>query len=75
MAGKQVLLYLPAESLSRDAATRFKQLFRVRPSWPHEQLAPYLADLVGHGRTEASLLLKFTRVATTGGTRLYHPRW
>ena len=59
--GGVTLRPLPPAALSPDPATRFRQLFSVRPRWTIDGLTPYVAPLVGFGRTRDDLVLAHTR--------------
>ena len=54
-------MHYPASALSRDAATRFAQLFATRARWLAPDLEPFLADVRAPGQSVQQLLLKHCR--------------
>ena len=58
---EEVVMHFPAGALSRDAATRFAQLFAARARWRAAALEPYLADVQAPGQSVQQLLLKYCR--------------
>jgi len=58
---ERVLVPFPASALPRAPAARFAALFRQRPRWVMDDLAPYLDGVAEPGQTADELLLKFTR--------------
>lgn len=54
--------YYPPSLLSPDPATRFAELFAVRPKWREVDMVPFLDDLVGGEKKERDkLVMKFVR--------------
>jgi hypothetical protein len=71
-----VLSYFPERSLPLDTEQRLRKIFAFREEWTLKDLEPYLQRLVSEGtRTQADLLLKYTRVITRDdGTIVYRIR-
>ena len=57
----RVVVHFPSSALSRDAATRFAQLFGARARWTAPELEPCLADIQAPGQSVQQLLLKYCR--------------
>ncbi|KAI9922018.1 hypothetical protein PsorP6_000057 [Peronosclerospora sorghi] len=55
------IVYFPEQALSPEPKQPFDQLFAMQEKWTFEQLEPYIRPLVTPNRTQASLLLKYTR--------------
>ncbi|KAK4050252.1 Ctf8p and Ctf18p associating protein [Microbotryomycetes sp. JL201] len=57
------ITYLPPSRLSADPATRFSELFSVKPKWKDTEMVLFLNDLVNEGDTKKrdALVLKFVR--------------
>jgi hypothetical protein len=53
---------------------RFDLLFKKRPKWKHNDLVPYLVDLVSSTRDIGALLTKYTRNSSINGEKLYNSR-
>ncbi|SCV74880.1 BQ2448_7909 [Microbotryum intermedium] len=54
------ITYLPISHLSADPATRFSELFTLRPKWFAEDLIPFIDDL-GDKKKRDALVMKFVR--------------
>ncbi|GMH76941.1 hypothetical protein TrLO_g9988 [Triparma laevis f. longispina] len=53
-----VLTYFPAGALPRDATSRFKRLFEIRPCWSEETITPFLTEISREDASVVQLLLK-----------------
>ncbi|GAA6023903.1 hypothetical protein JCM10207_009268 [Rhodosporidiobolus poonsookiae] len=61
------LQYLPPSSLSPDPATRFAELFALKPRWLEADLALFVDDLTGGDKKRRdALVLKFVRKVKEG---------
>jgi len=71
-----VLSYFPERTLPLDTEQRLRKIFTFREEWTLKDLEPYIHRLVCEGsRTQAELLLKYTRVITKDdGTIVYRIR-
>jgi sister chromatid cohesion protein DCC1 len=65
------LRYVDVERLPRTPQGRLRALFAIKPRYTHEELAPFVTDLLGPSQTAAQLLLKHTRTVDSGGVREY----
>ncbi|SCZ87883.1 BZ3500_MvSof-1268-A1-R1_Chr2-3g05351 [Microbotryum saponariae] len=54
------ITYLPISHLSADPATRFSELFTLRPKWFADDLIPFIDDL-GDKKKRDALVMKFVR--------------
>lgn len=54
-------MYFPASELPLDAASRFSELFSMKPRWRLDEIAPFLEDLAVDSKKRDALTLKFTR--------------
>lgn len=55
------VMYFPASDLPLDPASRFSELFSVKPRWRMDEIAPFLQDLAVDSKKRDALTLKFTR--------------
>jgi sister chromatid cohesion protein DCC1 len=55
------IMYFCASELSLDPASRFSELFSVKPKWRMDEVAPFLLDLAVDDKKRDALTLKFTR--------------
>ena len=71
-----MIQYLPSASLSSDPATRFSELFSLKPRWPEVDMSVFIDDLTaGDKKKRDALVLKFVRkVKDTDATTFWTPR-
>ncbi|XP_063681104.1 sister chromatid cohesion protein DCC1-like [Bolinopsis microptera] len=62
--------YLAVSDLPIEPARRFAYLFSRQEKWSHDDVIPYLEDLIGPGQTVTALLLKHCRSTTDHKTKL-----
>ncbi|GAA5985868.1 hypothetical protein JCM11641_005327 [Rhodosporidiobolus odoratus] len=69
------LQYLPPSSLSPDAATRFSELFSLKPRWIEAEMSLFVDDLTGGDKKKRdALVLKFVRKVKEGATTWWTAR-
>lgn len=71
-----ILSYFPERNLPLDIEQRLSKIFAFREEWTLQDLEPYIQRFVTEGsRTQAELLLRYTRVITKDdGTIVYRIR-
>jgi sister chromatid cohesion protein DCC1 len=67
--------YLPSSSLSPDPATRFSELFSLKPRWPEAEMGLFIDDLTaGDKKKRDALVLKFVRKVKEKDETWWTPR-
>jgi len=68
------ITFFSSEDLPLEASARFNCLFQAKPKWTYEDIKPYIEPICFNGVPVSTLLTKFTRASTGGGTKLYSSR-
>ncbi|GAA5933729.1 Dcc1p [Sporobolomyces koalae] len=67
--------YLPTSTLSPDPATRFSELFSLKPRWPEAEFGLFIDDLTaGDKKKRDALVLKFVRKVKDKDQTWWTPR-
>ncbi|CAI7999148.1 Sister chromatid cohesion protein DCC1 [Geodia barretti] len=69
-----VIWYFPLSTLPQEPADRFNCLFSARQRWTQNDIEPYIDDLATPTQSLSALLLKYARVSTVKGVKMYNAK-
>jgi sister chromatid cohesion protein DCC1 len=69
-----VIWYFPLSALPQEPPDRFNCLFSARQRWTQNDIEPYIEDLATPTQSLSALLLKYARVSTVKGVKMYNAK-